>query len=125
MLMKQSSAYKALSSLYYDLVGDLIDGHISLTSHKLNKTIYLISVVTAIFVLLGILASLYGMNFDYIPEQHIPYGYFFLVNTMYLILASLMAETWLWCKRRDWKRLRLYPLPYINLTLCSSCGSTN
>jgi magnesium transporter len=76
-------------------VGDLIDGHISLTCHKLNKTIYLISVVTAIFVPLGILASLYGMNFDYIPEQHIPYGYFFLVNTMYLILGSLMAETWL------------------------------
>jgi magnesium transporter len=89
---------QSLSSLYYDLVGDLIDGHISLTSHKLNETMRLLTVVTTIFVPLGFLAGLYGMNFDYIPELHFPNGYFFLVGTMAIIAVSLVVIF----KRNKW-----------------------
>ena len=87
-----------LSALYYDLAGDLIDGHISLTSHKLNETMRILTVVTAIFVPLGFLAGLYGMNFDYMPELHHPNGYFFLVGFMAMI-ATLLVVIF---KRNKW-----------------------
>ena len=80
----------SLSALYYDLAGDLIDGHISLTSHKLNETMRILTVVTAIFVPLGFLAGLYGMNFVNIPELHHPNGYFFLVGFMAFIAVALV-----------------------------------
>jgi magnesium transporter len=88
----------SLSALYYDLAGDLIDGHISLTSHNLNETMRILTVVTAIFVPLGFLAGLYGMNFDNIPELHHPNGYFFLVGFMVIIATSLVAIF----KRNKW-----------------------
>jgi magnesium transporter len=88
----------SLSALYYDLAGDLIDGHISLTSHNLNETMRILTVVTAIFVPLGFLAGLYGMNFDNIPELHHPNGYFFLVGFMAIIATSLVAIF----KRNKW-----------------------
>jgi magnesium transporter len=68
----------------------LIDGHISLTSHKLNETMRILTVVTAIFVPLGFLAGLYGMNFVNIPELHHPNGYFFLVGFMAFIAVALV-----------------------------------
>lgn len=80
----------SLSSMYYDLCGDLIDGYLSLTSHHLNKTMQLLTVITAIFIPLGLLAGIYGMNFDNIPELHHPYGYFILLGFMGTIAAVLL-----------------------------------
>ena len=88
----------SLSSLYYDLAGDLIDGHISLTSHKLNDTMRILTVVTTIFVPLGFLAGLYGMNFDNMPELHQPNGYFILVGIMTTLAVSLAVIF----KRKNW-----------------------
>lgn len=81
----------SLSSLYYDLSGDLIDGYISLSSHKLNATMRILTVLTAIFVPLGFLAGVYGMNFDNMPELHNPHGYFILVGVMFSIALLLVT----------------------------------
>ena len=81
----------SLTGLYYDLAGDLIDGHISLTSHKLNDTMRVLTVLTAIFVPLGFLAGIYGMNFERMPELHHPDGYFILLGFMATIAISLIA----------------------------------
>jgi magnesium transporter len=88
----------SLSALYYDLAGDLIDGHISLTSHNLNETMRVLTVVTAIFVPLSFLAGLYGMNFDHIPELHYPNAYFILIGLMTLIAVGLVTIF----KRNKW-----------------------
>jgi magnesium transporter len=81
----------SLAHLYYDLAGDLIDGHISLSSHRLNSTMRVLTVVTALFVPLSFLAGLYGMNFDHIPELHHPHGYFILLGAMATIATTLLA----------------------------------
>ena len=76
--------------MYYDMCGDLIDGYLSLTSHKLNKSMKILTVITAIFIPLGLLAGIYGMNFDNIPELHNPNGYFILIGVMFLIASTLL-----------------------------------
>lgn len=81
----------SLAHLYYDLAGDLIDGHISLSSHRLNATMRLLTVVTTLFVPLGFLAGLYGMNFDHIPELHHPNGYFWLLGAMAAVAVILLT----------------------------------
>lgn len=79
-----------LSDMYYEICGDLIDGYISITSHQLNNTMKILTIITAIFVPLGFLAGLYGMNFDNIPELHHPYGYFILLGIMATIASSMV-----------------------------------
>jgi magnesium transporter len=88
----------SLSGLYYDVAGDLIDGHISLTSHKLNETMKILTVVTSIFVHLGFLAGVYGMNFDNMPELHNPYAYFILIGVMALVALCLLS----YFKKNKW-----------------------
>ena len=88
----------SLSGLYYDVAGDLIDGHISLTSHKLNETMKILTVVTSIFVPLGFLAGVYGMNFDNMPELHNPYAYFILIGVMALVALCLLS----YFKKNKW-----------------------
>ena len=72
----------SLSSMYYETCGDLIDGYISISSHQLNNTMRILTVITAIFIPLGFMAGLYGMNFDHMPELHWKYSYFALLGVM-------------------------------------------
>jgi magnesium transporter len=81
----------SLSAQQYEICGDLIDGYFSLSAHELNNTMRILTVVTSIFVPLGFLAGLYGMNFDYIPELHIPNGYFILLGAMATLATAMIA----------------------------------
>jgi magnesium transporter len=50
-----------------------------------------LTVITAIFIPLGFLAGLYGMNFEYIPELHAKNGYFYLLGVMGMIAVGLLV----------------------------------
>lgn len=79
-----------LSSLYKDLTDDLINGYISVTGHRLNQIVKILTIVTTIFLPLTLLVGVYGMNFDYIPELKIKYAYFFLLGSMLTISTFLL-----------------------------------
>lgn len=87
----------SLTQMYYDICGDLIDGYISLSSHQLNITMRVLTVITAIFVPLTFLAGIYGMNFAYMPELGYRYGYFMLMGLMLTIGLGLL---WLFRRKR-------------------------
>lgn len=81
----------SMSLMYYDQTGDLIEGFISLSSHRLNRTMQILTVITAIFVPLSFLAGIYGMNFEVMPELKFHYGYFILLGFMLTLAVSLIA----------------------------------
>lgn len=87
-----------LTQMYYDICGDLVNGYISISSHQLNITMRVLTVITAIFVPLTFIAGIYGMNFEYMPELGFQYGYFFVWGAMVGIGGSLI---WLF-KRKNW-----------------------
>jgi magnesium transporter len=80
----------SLATLYYELASDLIDGYISLASHRLNNIMKILTIITAIFVPLGFLAGIYGMNFENMPELHSRSGYFILLGIMAGIASVLL-----------------------------------
>ncbi|MBH8579064.1 magnesium transporter CorA family protein [Halomonas pacifica] len=88
----------SLTQMYYEICGDLVDGYISLSSHQLNNTMRILTVITAIFVPLTFLAGIYGMNFAYIPELGYRYAYFILLGVMLLIAVGLvwLFRRWRW-----------------------------
>ncbi|MDF1762957.1 MAG: magnesium transporter CorA family protein [Oleibacter sp.] len=79
-----------MSEMFYSICGDLIDGYISIASHQLNRTMQVLTVITAIFIPLGFLAGLYGMNFEKIPELHYENGYYVLLGVMASIAVGLL-----------------------------------
>jgi magnesium transporter len=88
----------SLSQMYYDICGDLINGYMSVTSHQLNATMRVLTVITALFVPLTFLAGIYGMNFDNIPELKFKYGYYSLLGVMSVISIGLIV----WFKKKRW-----------------------
>ena len=88
---EQQERASSLTGLYYELSSDLIDGYISIASHRLNQIMKVLTVVMAIFVPLSFLAGIYGMNFEYMPELHSPSGYFILLSVMGAIAMGLLT----------------------------------
>jgi magnesium transporter len=82
--------FKSLADLYQDVVNDLIDGYISLNAHQLNQVMRVLTVVTVMFLPLGLLVGIYGMNFEYIPELKSEYGYFYLLGFMATTVLTLV-----------------------------------
>lgn len=88
-----------LAQMFYDVTGDLIDGYLSTSSHRLNSTMRVLTVVTTLFVPLNFITGLYGMNFDYMPELHARHGFYYTLGTMIgialLLLGFFRYKRWL------------------------------
>lgn len=88
----------SLSDLYYQQASDLIDGYISVASHRLNQIMRILTIITAIFVPLSFLAGIYGMNFENMPELHSRFGYYTLLGIMVLVAGTLLITF----RRKRW-----------------------
>jgi magnesium transporter len=90
-VLEKNERLSSLTQMYYELTGDLLDSMLSMASHKLNGTMRVLTVITAVFVPLSFIVGLYGMNFEYIPELKFKYGYFFVVGFMLTLSVSLIS----------------------------------
>lgn len=80
----------SLTSLYKELIDDLMNGYISVTSHRLNQIMKVLTVVTVIFLPLTLMVGIYGMNFEHIPELKFEHAYFILLGVMASIAVGLL-----------------------------------
>jgi len=87
---EQQTRLKSLCALYYQLAADLIEGYISVSSHRLNQIMRILTIITAIFVPLSFLAGVYGMNFQNMPELGSRWGYFVLLGIMSSVAVTLL-----------------------------------
>lgn len=90
-LYEKFERLQGLAELYYHLSSDLIETYISLSSHHLNQTMRVLTVLMAVFVPLTFVAGIYGMNFDYMPELEWRLGYFGILGIMLLIAVGLLG----------------------------------
>ena len=61
-----------LAENYRDLVGGLFDIHFAVVGNKTNDIMKTLAVVSAIMLPLTLIAGIYGMNFENMPELHSP-----------------------------------------------------
>lgn len=70
-------------------------GYINIEQNKIMK---FFSVVSVMFLPATLVASTYGMNFDFMPELHFKYGYPMAIG---LMIAAALAP-YLYFKRKGW-----------------------
>lgn len=87
---EQQERANSLTLLYYELACDLNDGYLAMFSHRLNRIMQVLTIVTVVFVPLSFLAGIYGMNFEHMPELHSRWGYFILLSIMGAVAATLL-----------------------------------
>lgn len=83
---------------FRDIVSGMLDLYLSNLTQRTNEIMKVLTVVSTIFVPLTFLASLYGMNFDNIPELHAEYGYFILLSLMVLIATGMI----IYFRKKKW-----------------------
>lgn len=64
--------------------------HFSSVAHRTNKIMQTLTVLSAIFFPLTLITSLYGMNFDHMPELHWRYGYFLVLGGLAAVAGCLL-----------------------------------
>ncbi len=72
-------------------VGDLHRRYESAQQERASRRLGLLTVISAVFMPLTLIAGIYGMNFEVMPELHYRYGYPIAVGAMALIAGGL---TW-------------------------------
>jgi magnesium transporter len=87
-----------ISEGYRDLVSSLFDIHFSVVATKTNDVMKTLAVVSAIILPLSLIAGIYGMNFDNMPELKSEHGYWLTLGAMALITVTLLIYFW----RRGW-----------------------
>ncbi|HND90124.1 MAG TPA: CorA family divalent cation transporter, partial [Saprospiraceae bacterium] len=58
---------------------------------RLNNVMRLLTVISTIFIPLSFIASLYGMNFDNMPELHSQYGYYVVLGVMFTAMVGMLV----------------------------------
>ncbi len=88
----------SLCQLNQELAVDLLNTHFSLASHRLNQVMQILTITTVIFLPLALLAGIYGMNFQFMPELSWHFGYFGVLGAMAAIAGGLAVLF----KRKGW-----------------------
>jgi magnesium transporter len=84
---------------YRDLITGMLDIYLSSISNRMNEVMKLLTVFATIFIPLTVVAGVYGMNFEYMPELKWKWSYpalwvFFIAATLGL-LAYFKRKKWL------------------------------
>ncbi|HEX9768931.1 MAG TPA: magnesium/cobalt transporter CorA [Kiloniellales bacterium] len=89
---------------YREVAFGLVDVYLSSMSARMNEIMKVLTIIATIFIPLGFIASLYGMNFDYavspwnMPELHWYLGYPFALGLMVLLAGVLLYNF----RRKGW-----------------------
>lgn len=89
---------------FRDMVSGLLDIYLSSVSNKMNEVMKVLTIIATIFIPLGFLAGVYGMNFDTsvsqlnMPELGLPFGYILFWVIALLIGIGLFT----YFKKKKW-----------------------
>ncbi|ADC66190.1 magnesium and cobalt transport protein CorA [Ferroglobus placidus DSM 10642] len=81
-----------------ELVVGLRELLLSVLSNKLNEIMKVLTMIATIFIPLSFIASVYGMNFKYMPELEWEYGY----PTVLIVMAVIALVEVVFFKKKGW-----------------------
>jgi magnesium transporter len=81
-----------------DLAASLAELHLSLIGNRTNQVMQVLTVMSSIFIPLTFIVGVYGMNFDFMPELHEPWGY----PAVWAVMLGLAAGLLVYFRRRGW-----------------------
>ncbi len=94
----------AVEGLYF-FADELLEGsnnvlnlNISLSAQKTNEVMRILTLFSVFFLPLNFIASIYGMNFEFMPEIKSRYGYPMTLSIMTLVALAI----YFWFRRKKW-----------------------
>ncbi|MES2917558.1 MAG: magnesium/cobalt transporter CorA [Pseudomonadota bacterium] len=97
-IIRDSESLIASTAFLFDKIKFLLDTTLGFINVNQNKIIKIFSVASVVFLPPTMIASVYGMNFSYMPELQWHLGYPWALG---LMLASAVAP-YLWFRKKKW-----------------------
>jgi len=77
-----------------DIADNALSTYLSSISNRQNEVMKVLAVVAAVFLPLSLLAGIYGMNFENMPELKWQWGYFAVLGIMLFAIVGLIWKFW-------------------------------
>jgi magnesium transporter len=81
-----------------DRASDALSTYLSSVANRQNETMRVLSIVATIFLPLMLVAGVYGMNFENMPELRWGWAYFAVLGFMITVIVAAL----LWFRARNW-----------------------
>jgi magnesium transporter len=99
MIIKDINSLFEYTRFGFDRLDYLQDTFLGLVNIEQNKIIKIFTVINIIFLPPTLIASMYGMNFDFMPELHWSHGYLWAIGLMIAftlgVLGIFKIKKWL------------------------------
>lgn len=83
---------------FRDMLSSMLDMYLSALTNRMNEIMKTLTIITTIFIPITSLASIYGMNFEFIPGLHSRLGYPIILVVMFLIALMMV----IYFKKKKW-----------------------
>jgi magnesium transporter len=83
-----------LNQTILDRSDNALATYLSSVANRQNETMRVLSIVATIFLPLTLLAGIYGMNFEFMPELGWRWGYFAVLGVIGLVVLILVWRFW-------------------------------
>ena len=83
-----------------EVIGDRDELNIynSIVANRMNDIMKVLTIFAAIFIPLTFIAGIYGTNFEYLPELHFKYSYFYFWGVLVTVALGMLY----FFKRKGW-----------------------
>jgi len=82
----------------YDDAHALTNVYLAISAQRTNEVMRILTIFSVFFMPLTFIVGIYGMNFDWMPELRVWWGYPAVMGAMVIIIALIFA----WFKWRKW-----------------------
>lgn len=94
LTLKLHSNYEQI----HEDVSNLLNIYISISAHKTNEVMKVLTIFSVFFMPLTFIAGIYGMNFEYMPELDWVWGY----PASLVLMLVVIVVIYMWFKRKKW-----------------------
>ena len=99
-ILRDIDSLDSHTAFLFDKINFLMDATVGFININQNKTIKIFSVASVALLPPTLIASVYGMNFEFMPELRQTWGYPYALG---LMIASAVVPMW-YFRRRGWLR---------------------
>ncbi|MFL7793671.1 MAG: magnesium/cobalt transporter CorA, partial [Anaerolineae bacterium] len=83
---------------FRDMISGMLDIYLSSVSNRMNEVMKVLTIIATIFIPLTLIVGIYGMNFKYMPELELPWGY----PVVWGIMLAIAAVMLIYFRRKKW-----------------------
>ena len=87
-----------MTDTFRDVLGGALDAYLAVESNRMNAVMKTLTAASIMLLVPGLIAGIYGMNFENMPELKTRNGYFVVLSIMFCAVISLYAAF----KRKGW-----------------------